>query len=373
MDRITSRLTRLDKLWRWKVITILYTANKKRKGHKAVNLIILVMFVIVVFELMVINRNISYADSNIDIVDEETLSDESSGNHTYGIAESGRNVIKEVHGVPIIGQLPELPSGCEAAAAAMLVRWAGVDVSKEEMAKSLPKGSLPVYRNGLLYGPGPDEVFIGDPFSDNGLGVYHGPVASAINRYLNGQVADITGIGFEDMLKVIDGGRPVVVWATMNMAKPSVCASWYDYGGRKITWIAPEHAFLLVGYTDFSVIVNDPYTGQRRLYPTSTFKSRWESMGRQAITVSDKIPGRAVVTDITSLKDEQGQASQYGSIPEKAADQEKKAEQVISEMSKNEAQLSSGKQYEKTIQGMLSKVCGNVYSYYKKIIELIYD
>lgn len=332
---------------------------------------ILVMVVIIVFELMVINRNISYADSNIDIVDEETLSDESS-NHTYDIAESGRNVIKEVQGVPLICQLPELPSGCEATAAAMLVQWAGVDVGKEEIAKSLSKGSLPVYRNGLLYGAGPDEVFIGNPFSDTGLGVYHSPVASAINKYLNGQAVDITGIGFEDMLKFIDGGRPVVVWATMDMAKPSVCASWHDYSGRKITWIAPEHAFLLVGYTDFNVIVNDPYTGQRRLYPISTFKSRWESMGKQAITVSDKIPGSVVVTDITSLKDEQSPTSQNGSIPKESAGQEKKAEQVISEMSKNQAELSTEK-HENIIKAVVSKVYRSAYSYYKKVMELIYD
>lgn len=95
-------------------------------------------------------------------------------------------------------------------------------------------------------------------------------------------------------------------------------------------------------------------------------------MGKQAITVSDKIPGSVVVTDITSLKDEQSPTSQNGSIPKESAGQEKKAEQVISEMSKNQAELSTEK-HENIIKAVVSKVYRSAYSYYKKVMELIYD
>lgn len=258
------------------------------------------MLVIIVFELLIINKNIGFAEDNASSPEANV---ESSYDYDSDETAHDENVIKEVDGVPVISQFPELPSGCESAAASMLAQWAGINVNKQEIAKFLPKGPLPIYRNGLLYGMSPEEVFIGDPFSNKGFGVYHGPVASVLNLYLEGNARDITGVSFQEMLKVIDGGRPLVVWATKDMALPYIYGSWYDKDGKKIEWIAPEHVFVLVGYTSKEVIVNDPYTGQRKLYPIKTFENRWESMGRQAVTVSDRIPGKLVVTDITDLKD----------------------------------------------------------------------
>jgi uncharacterized protein YvpB len=281
------------------VVAILYRANKNKKVQKTVDFIILVMLVIIVSELLIINKNIGFAEDNPSSPDTNV---ESSYDYDSDETANDENVIKEVDGVPVISQFPELPSGCESAAASMLAQWAGINVNKKEIAKFLPKGPLPRYRNGFLYGMSPEEAFIGDPFSNKGFGVYHGPVASVLNLYLEGNARDITGVSFQEVLKVIDGGRPVVVWATKDMALPYIYGSWYDKDGKRIEWIAPEHVFVLVGYTSKEVIVNDPYTGQRKLYPIKTFEDRWESMGRQAVTVSDRIPGKLVVTDITDLK-----------------------------------------------------------------------
>lgn len=191
------------------------------------------------------------------------------------------NVIK----APVIKQTPELPTGCEATSAAMLLKWAGVKVTKEQVARALPKGKIPVQKDGRLYGSNPNSVFVGNPFSKAGYGVFHQPVAGIINKYLPGRAADITGSSFHTLKRVIDSGRPVIVWVTINMAPPKVSKVWYDEKGSKVVWIIPEHAVLLVGYSGNLVFFNDPWTGTRRAYPTSTFLHRWEAMGRQAVTI----------------------------------------------------------------------------------------
>jgi len=209
--------------------------------------------------------------------------------------------VKEIQGVPLIRQFPELPSGCEATVATMLLQWAGVDISKEDVATALPKGPVPVRRNGLLYGSNPNNVFVGNPFSKAGYGVYHKPIAMIIDKYLPGQSVDLTGKSFEDILKVIDSGRPVMVWATINLLEPKVDRTWYDEKGKRIEWKVPEHAFLLIGYSDTEVILHDPYTGKRKIPPLELFKARWDSMGKQAVTVSSQIPGKLVVTHVNDL------------------------------------------------------------------------
>lgn len=186
---------------------------------------------------------------------------------------------------PVISQSPELPTGCEATSAAMLLRWAGVKITKEQVARDLPKGNIPVLREGRLYGSNPNSVFVGNPFSKAGYGVFHQPIYRVIDKYLPGRAADITGISFDALKSVIDSGRPVIVWVTINMAPPRVSKVWYDDKGSKVVWVIPEHAVLLVGYTGTHVIVNDPWTGTTKAYPTATFIHRWQAMGRQAVTI----------------------------------------------------------------------------------------
>lgn len=182
-------------------------------------------------------------------------------NFAYGLCSE-----KIVKNVPMIQQLPELPTGCEAASAAMLLRWAGIKVSKEEIANALPKGSIPQIRNGKLYGSNPESVFVGNPFLRSGYGVYRKPIVNIINKYLPGQAQDLTGSSFNEILSIIDSGRPVIVWCTINNAAPRVSKIWYDDNGNKVIWKIPEHAVLLIGYTESYVIVNDPWAGKTKYY-----------------------------------------------------------------------------------------------------------
>lgn len=188
-----------------------------------------------------------------------------------------------IKNVPMIYQNPTLPTGCEAASAAMLLQWAGINVSMEDVANALPKGSRPYQSGNILMGGNPDYEFVGDPYKKSGFGVYHKPIADIISQYL--PVEDLTGCAFNDLLKVIDSNRPIVVWATINMRKPSVNSTWYDERGNKVIWKTPQHALVLIGYTDTSVIFNDPLAGANVEYNRSDFANYWEYMGSQAVTI----------------------------------------------------------------------------------------
>lgn len=96
------------------------------------------------------------------------------------------------------------------------------------------------------------------PFSKSGFGVFHKPIMVVINTYLSNQAKDITGCSFDELLKVLDTGRPIVVWVTIGMDKTKINSTWHDTKGNKVIWKVQQHTILLVGYTKNKVIFNDP-------------------------------------------------------------------------------------------------------------------
>lgn len=192
---------------------------------------------------------------------------------------------KRLHNVPLLCQLPTLPTGCEAASTAMLLNWYGLDVSMTEIANQLPKKNLPSEKNGLLIGGNPNEGFVGDSYLTTGFGVFHKPIAQLIDGYLPGRSRELTGCSFETLLNVINKGYPVIVWATIDMAEPSINSTWLDENGEEVVWKVPEHAMVLIGYNTKEIIVQDPLVGETRYFNLAQFRSCWEYMGSQAVTL----------------------------------------------------------------------------------------
>lgn len=187
--------------------------------------------------------------------------------------------------VPVIGQFPELPTGCEATALTMLLKWGGIRVSKQEVADRLPKGPGPDFHTELPIGANPEERFIGDPYSINGFGVFEKPILRMINQYAPSAAINLTGGEFSLVEKMIDHRYPVMAWVTIEMQPTYISRTWYDAEGNQIRWKAREHAVIIVGYTEQSVIVNDPYTGKKEYYERDVFIQRWVEMGRRAVSM----------------------------------------------------------------------------------------
>ncbi|WP_217585813.1 C39 family peptidase [Lentibacillus saliphilus] len=188
--------------------------------------------------------------------------------------------------VPLDYQYPELPTGCEATALSMLLRWAGVDVDKFEVVDQLKKGDRVHLQNGKWYGANPNEAFVGNPYEDDGsFGVFEQPILQVINIYYPGKAINLTGKEFQDLLTIVQGGTPILVWTTLKQRETYYAQSWEDPHGQTIDWYNNEHAVVIVGYSNDDVIVHDPDTGKCEHYDRDLFIQNWASLGKRAVTL----------------------------------------------------------------------------------------
>lgn len=191
----------------------------------------------------------------------------------------------KIKGVPIINQFPELPTGCEATALTMLLRAFDVSITKQEVANKIPRVALPYYKNGIRYGGNPNEGFVGNPYSIYSYGVFEKPIIQVINKYLPNRAENLTGKSFNELLEIIKDGRPVMIWATINMENVEYKQSWKLSTGEKFKWPSKEHAMVLIGYDDMYVYINDPYIGSERRYRRDVVTNRYNTLGKKAVTI----------------------------------------------------------------------------------------
>lgn len=206
--------------------------------------------------------------------------------NTYNeiVAEQIKKSTFIIDGVSKINQYSlGYPTGCESAALTVLLKYHGVSVSMEDIVKALPKGDLPYYDNGVRYGGNPYVEFVGTPSSYNSYGVYEKPILQVAESFKSG-VINGTGKKLDEILKIVSEGRPVLVWVSMNMAVPYISTSWiYKPTGEEISWMANEHALVVVGYNQNQVIVSDSLTESLRYYDRGVFENRYNTYGKRAV------------------------------------------------------------------------------------------
>ncbi len=187
-------------------------------------------------------------------------------------------------------QNPELPTGCEITSLTSVLNYYGYNVSKTTMAdKYLEKTGNKI---GNFW-----NVFVGDPTA-NGFGCYAKPIVKAANKYFatyNGRhtAVDYSGAEFEELLKIVDDGKPVIIWSTMygkeenNLREPYTTVQW-TINGEKIQWIAPEHCMVLIGFDlerDVAIMA-DPQRGIAE-YDLLTVKARYLALHSQCVILDE--------------------------------------------------------------------------------------
>lgn len=193
--------------------------------------------------------------------------------------------------VPVLCQYPELPTGCESVAAAMVLQYYNVDVKAEEFAREWLECSEYFYSSDdKLYGPDPSEVFAGDPFSAKSYGCYAPPIVRAINHNsLECEATAITDKSLEELCALyIDEDKPILIWATMGMKESTEGKSWYLEDGNKFTWIAGEHCLVLIGYNEAYYFLNDPQSGSTVAYQKNIVERRFRELGAQAVYITNQ-------------------------------------------------------------------------------------
>lgn len=188
-----------------------------------------------------------------------------------------------ISGVPTINQYPDYPTGCESVALTILLKYYGISVSTDDIINKLDKGSTPYTKGDVIYGGNPELEFIGDPRSQNSFGVYEKPIAKVANTYKPG-IKIATGTSFDDILKIVKSGRPVMVWTSMNLSVPYISRTWiYEPTGESVYWKAGEHAVVIMGYTPDKVIISDPIGGKVKYQSLSVFRERYNYFGKKAL------------------------------------------------------------------------------------------
>ncbi len=192
--------------------------------------------------------------------------------------------------VPYIDQTEKYPTGCESISAVMLLRYLGYPISPEEFIdRYLSKRDL-TFRKGRLYGPHPDDAFIGSPYNNEkgSYGCYAPCIAAAIQRVAGERFRVFVerGKDIAELLKTyIDHNMPVVFWATLNM-EPSELGPVWNLEDRvgQFQWINHQHCLLLVGYDDQVYYFNDPWMNHGCVgYDRLLVKQRYQELGMQAV------------------------------------------------------------------------------------------
>ena len=195
-------------------------------------------------------------------------------------------------------QYPELPTGCESVALAILLNHLGFPADKMEIARNyLPKMEF-YWVDGQLYGADFKTTFAGNPESENAYGCYAPCIVTAANSYLhdkgyNAQVYDLTETSFDTLLaNYIDNDIPVLIWITgSNLHEPVYTDKWKTPAGDTVQWLAYEHCVVLTGYDrEKSIIyVSDPQVGNTS-YDYDKIKQRYIDLGKQSVYIQKLQP-----------------------------------------------------------------------------------
>lgn len=187
--------------------------------------------------------------------------------------------------VPLINQLdaPSLFNGCEIASLAMMLNYAEIEVTKNELADAIPKVA---YLDADGHYGDPNNGFVGDIYGiDIGYSVYHTPIYELAQQYATDkQVVDLTGEKFSQILQQLTAGNPVWVITTVPMSATKDMETWQTANGTvDISWNV--HSVLVTGFSTASVYVNDPYGEKNKEVNRDDFEAAWTQMGSQAVVI----------------------------------------------------------------------------------------
>lgn len=179
-----------------------------------------------------------------------------SGAQTTGLKtiyyDAMGNMVGVFNNAEVICQNPELPTGCEMTAVTMMLRYAGVNINKFQVAAETPRSS-----NG-------DYGFVGNPYSPSGWWVFPTGIAPVVQRNL-GTSQVMTGSSLQAIKDKLNIGHLVVVWmANMNGFV--------------------NHAITLTGYNNNGFFYNNPWTGQKEAMSYGEFYGHWNADAQRALS-----------------------------------------------------------------------------------------
>ncbi len=171
---------------------------------------------------------------------------------------------------------------CEFQSASDLVWYYGKPYTWEEI----------FMRVGHDPGGNPHKGFVGDSLDDppgrlypDGYGVYAEPIAAALSSL--GLPAKVYYHKSAMWLKEqIATRHPVMIWAIAGM-RPSSVETWTASDGTLVRGARGEHTYLVVGYNNNGVWVNNPWNGKQEFYQWRVFLQSWDTFDRMCVVVKN--------------------------------------------------------------------------------------
>ncbi len=190
--------------------------------------------------------------------------------------------------VPLIKQNPELKYGCEVTSLTMMLQFAGVKTNKMELFLRIKKDPDVIERSrtgNIIRWGNPDDGFVGDMTGKTaGYAVFDQPMEDLVNDFLPERAVNLTNLSFDEVLKQVAHGYPVVVWTTGDFRLPNRPESWL-HGNQIIQTPLDLHAVVLVGFDEKFVYINDPLAGKKQLAVDKLqFHASWLALKSRAIS-----------------------------------------------------------------------------------------
>lgn len=213
-----------------------------------------------------------------------------SSTRNANLAETKSSYTLKLLDVPLIKQRPELPSGCEAVALTMALRYYGINIDKVKIASQMPRDNTSLTKNadGTVKTWGDPEVgFIGDPYG-TGITINPNPLKQVLDRYRSDGVA-LYGKDFSVIQDYVAQGKPVLVWFTITHELPTPRA-WVTPDGKRISSPRPLHCIVVTGADNDWVYFNDsestPLSGKNVKVRKNRFIQIYNAMGQRALVVN---------------------------------------------------------------------------------------
>jgi uncharacterized protein YvpB len=227
-----------------------------------------------------------------DVLDVIADEDDAVSDVTTDISESQKSDSHIIEDFECIYQMPELPTGCEITAMAMVLNYYGYNIDKTELALNyMPTIMYSEYYNdeNVEDKTNLNNYFIGDPTTSSGYVAGTGAITIAANNYLSEvesvyTAKDITGYTEEELYKFIEDDIPVVVWVTIGMEERPETEFYYVDDENYIEWTTEDHGAVLIGYTEDTVTIADPISGIVE-YDKEIFENIYNERGCCAVMI----------------------------------------------------------------------------------------
>ncbi len=241
-------------------------------------------------------------------------------------------------------QEPELPTGCEVTALCQTLNFLGFDIDKVELADEF----MPIDFEGATT---MNHAYIGDPKFYDGFGCLPPVIVQTADDYFESvnspcYAVDMSDTKLEELFYQIEQGRPLILWATIDLWECPTELMWTTADGEEMWFNGMQHCLVIYGYDLDKKIVYaaDPLVGNIE-YDLERFERMFEIMEEKAVVICGDSKTEGVYNPDKDYKkskflsrnaQEKKKEEEEKALAEKEEKERKKAEKEAEEQAEKE-------------------------------------